>query len=242
MKNKLYLHIGLEKTGTTSFQNAISKIQDDADIKIFSVDKSNQKLVASFILSSRKNNLWANRLLKNDKTNYFNKLLEFLKKNQSFDIIISSEHLSGRLFKDEISLFLKSLSKYHNLDVLMVLRDNNSWMTSKYKEAIKNGFSGTLEDYQTDDGQGFFARNDQRKIINDWENKFLDFYKLVVFNYSDHIVSDIFQYLHLEMPIIHKKNISLRSDKSYEFVRFLNNFRLSQRKFMRLIIRKIFFQ
>lgn len=242
MKNKLYLHIGLEKTGTTSFQNAISKIQDDADIKIFSVDKSNQKLVASFILSSRKNNLWANRLLKNDKTNYFNKLLEFLKKNQSFDIIISSEHLSGRLFKDEISLFLKSLSKYHNLDVLIVLRDNNSWMTSKYKEAIKNGFSGTLEDYQTDDGRGFFARNDQRKIINDWENKFLDFYKLVVFNYSDHIVSDIFQYLHLEMPIIHKKNISLRSDKFYEFVRFLNNFRLSQRKFMRLIIRKIFFQ
>ena len=242
MKNNLYLHIGLEKTGTTSFQNAISKMQEDADIKNFSVDNSNQKLVASFILSSRKNNKWANRLLKNDKTNYFNELLEFIKKNQSFDIIISSEHLSGRLFKDEISLFLKSLSKYHNLNVLMVLRDNNSWMISKYKEAIKNGFSGTLEEYQTDDGQGFVARNDQKKIINDWENKCLGFYKLVFFNYSDNIVSDIFQYLCLEMPIIQIKNVSRRSDNSYEFVKFLNKFSLSQTKLMRLIIRKIFFQ
>ncbi|EAH7242188.1 hypothetical protein ELL53_08130 [Campylobacter coli] len=144
-----YVHIGTEKTGTTSIQEFLyinkSIIQKQNYFFAQSIGIKNHWDLAflgyslnkkdSYILN---NSLWNFQAIKQHKKNIFSKIKDEVKFNHK--IIFSSELLQSRLTRKreivKLYTFLKKLG-FTNIKVICYIRDANEMLRSLLSEAIK---------------------------------------------------------------------------------------------------------
>ncbi|MGI7423545.1 coiled-coil domain-containing protein [Campylobacter coli] len=144
-----YVHIGTEKTGTTSIQEFLyinkSIIQKQNYFFAQSIGIKNHWDLAflgyslnkkdSYILN---NSLWNFQAIKQHKKNIFSKIKDEVKFNHK--IIFSSELLQSRLTRKreivKLYTFLKKIG-FTNIKVICYIRDANEMLRSLLSEAIK---------------------------------------------------------------------------------------------------------
>ncbi len=158
---KLYLHIGTEKTGTSSIQETLFVNKEQLRKRgyhfVQSVgEKNNRKLPAFCMRESMDDDFFvANRITTPDQRKLFKKLVyDSLRKELSslskdiHTVIISSEHFHSRIkFQDEVENVRKLLSPYFSeIKIICYVREQSATLTSLYSTSIKVGSTGTLQD------------------------------------------------------------------------------------------------
>ncbi len=149
---KIYLHIGTEKTGTTSIQEFMARNKNKllnrgilySDIIGF---PNNTKLSVALQDSSKVDDsrvysgITTKGKILNLRENLLHKLEDEIKTTNPNIFVISSEHLSSRLTQqDEIERLCSFLKKLSNdITVIIYLRRQDKFFESLYSTAIKKG-------------------------------------------------------------------------------------------------------
>lgn len=196
---KLILHIGLEKTGSTSLQellyNSSKKrfgplLADQRDLFPYpnhidlcvhhSVDQSKIKFIKRYSKCKK----------------------EFIKKwifqQKDKHIFFTNEHISSRLSHfEEFKALIDTLSAGdHSITILLITRNYTEWTKSKYTEAVKGGYPYGYSYYLSAGGR--------------WHSRELDFENLLlllhslpvdlkVMRYSKNIVEDVLSFVNFEL-------------------------------------------
>ena len=149
---KIYLHIGTEKTGTTSIENFLTVNRDRLLKKKILYPKSlgspnNINLAIAFQSEEKqddlriRSNILTQKDIKNFQDRIYKNLKDEIERASPEILLISSEHLSSRLNKDkeihQLYQFLSSFSE--QIEVLIYLRRQDSFFESLYSTAIKSG-------------------------------------------------------------------------------------------------------
>lgn len=151
---KLYLHIGMEKTGSTSIQESLYINRD------YLLDQGVATLECGGLKNNRKFSLYAlekgayddyfieNNILTEEQRDNFDKSIEtdfdlemsLLPQNVE-TVIISSEHLHSRLRKtSEIARLHTLLSKYFDeIEIICYVREQSLVAASWYSTIVKSG-------------------------------------------------------------------------------------------------------
>ena len=183
---KLFLHIGTEKTGTTTIQsNLFSNRKALEDQGFFYPLSSTQKktgnhrlLVTAAMNYSNTDDFHQSNQLNTDykiKTWKENFLLEFndeidrFMKGELPNCIISSEHFHSRLLSlEEIKRLYNILQPYFsNIDIIVYLRRQDQMAASSYSTLIK---SGGTRSYMIE--QKKIPYYDYRSMIDRWSTVF----------------------------------------------------------------------
>lgn len=154
---KLIVHIGTEKTGTTTLQGALFKSKEE--LKKYGIHflqcagKRNNRALASYCLSDNKisDHYFKAKNIKtpNDKKRFELEFQEAFRKevvglSQSIDtVIVSSEHFSSRVTEaNEIKRLQKLWQPYfEEVIVVCYLREQMSMCSSLYSTSIRSGQS-----------------------------------------------------------------------------------------------------
>lgn len=171
-------HIGLERTGTTSFQrfctNNINLLKRHSILYptktlAFRVD-NHGPLVKSY-LNEETGADFAIRSAQAPKSSVLSSLFQEMAKTSAATVLISSEHFSSRFRGLEIKNLASDFSRY-NCKILVVVRDHRQRFFSSYSTSIRSGGLATLDDFAevalAPDNEQFRYRN----IINRWERSF----------------------------------------------------------------------
>ena len=153
---KLYLHIGTEKTGTTSIQSFLNKNRMKLSENGYHVLKCsgprNQRSIASycmpdnhfddFFLSQQIDNLEEKTEFRKKLKNAFDKEMSELD-DSVHSVIISSEHFHSRLKNvRDVERLRELISNYFSeVTVICYLREQSSLASSLYSTGIKAGVS-----------------------------------------------------------------------------------------------------
>ena len=164
MKRKLYLHIGCEKTGTTSIQDCLYINRDN--LKKYGYyflqsmgPKNNRKLTCYSIKEKVDDALYQNLLNKfSNNENIKKHIEEELEKeilnldNSIENVLISSEHFSSRLFLEEELLSLKNLLDrfFEEITIICYFREQSKACQSLFSTGIKSGSSKSFDFYVKD--------------------------------------------------------------------------------------------
>ncbi|MFW5886125.1 MAG: hypothetical protein ACOCUL_00065 [Bacteroidota bacterium] len=154
---KAFIHIGTEKTGSTSIQNCLLKNQlllkqNGIGLVNRFVDENSRKLAAYCMVNENIDDFFINNgLLDINSRQKFKLLLkneidyEVNKLDGNSNIIISSEHFHSRLKSEEEVNNLKILlEKYFtDFEVIVYLRRQDLMAMSLYSTALKVGFSNS---------------------------------------------------------------------------------------------------
>ncbi len=235
-KRTIYLHIGFEKTGTTSIQNYLYNNVDKLnDLGVFLIQtkfflKPNHVELATCFCEDY--NIGALRKPRSI-SRFLGRIKCFILENKDRDIIFSNEHLSSRLFEEDNIRALKDFlsSALHRVIVICYVRKPADWLVSRYSEAVKSGFSGTLDQFvRMDKPVTSFeplARNLAGRL-QVWRNVFCDdlivcdFEEAIQVGLVNHFISNVLQVrLFPDVSVI--KNTSL-SYEQIELLSFINKF------------------
>jgi len=175
----IYIHIGLQKTGTTSLQYYLDK----NNLLKFPLNplkhtKSNSDLFYSsgnqeFFYRCRRNNL--------KETDFHNSSMK--------DIIITCENFSNpgdnlKSLKNLLSYLSKTKNKF---TIILTLRDFEDYSKSMYAEAVTNSFVCEMRSFKN-------YRNYLERYLNNLNQLLMD-YPLKKFNYSKEINFQIIQFM-----------------------------------------------
>jgi len=165
MAHRLFLHIGIEKTGTKSIQNFLAKhrelIQQKFNIRtINSWGETNHQLLtlvaAPDSIRTRRIRMKFGLLDKYQMTKYIDQckiqLGKELSEHKSKAYVISSEHLSSRLYSvEEIQRLIDYLSiNFDDIKVVIYLRSQEKLIPSHLSTAIKVGNCFDLKELKFD--------------------------------------------------------------------------------------------
>ncbi|AFV87012.1 hypothetical protein [Alteromonas mediterranea] len=196
-KRTLYLHIGCEKTGTTSIQNVLADNRQ-ALLKqgIFYPDLGKLKFAQLLLPAAlqpfdypnkpRADYYPGNEVI--DPDSVWNSFIDLAKKNADKDVIISAEHFSSRT-KDKGLTYLKAkmnqLSSLFNIKIIVFLRRQDKFMESSYSTIIKAGgnigFDAFFETHLK-----LKERYDFSLLLNRWSS-FFDKSSLIVKDYETEV-------------------------------------------------------
>lgn len=150
MRKTVYLHIGLEKTGSTSIQqvlyNNYSLLKDNGFL--YPADLIGYPNHVELTTSYCKPNHIVK--LRYDKQGAFrSRLKAYVGQNKNYNIVFSNEHLSSRMVSDgeKMDLISDLSSAGHEVIGVCYLRNPKSWLVSAYSEAVKSGYRGSIEEY-----------------------------------------------------------------------------------------------
>lgn len=148
---KIFLHIGLEKTGSTS-------IQKFCELNKNLLIKRNVLFASGFF--GRSNHVELTTAFCGEKNagflrkpvcvkKFIGSLREFILINKDVDIIFSNEHLSSRIHSEKAlrELMEVLLVGGHKLVVICYIRNPADWLVSSYIEAVKSGYYGSAHNY-----------------------------------------------------------------------------------------------
>ncbi len=174
IKRKLILHIGTEKTGTTSIQESLfhnKELLMECEKVYFMQsigDKNNRLLPAAFMSIDKKDDFFikseiddtfSRTKFKENVINSFKKEYENIPDDVNA-VIISSEHFQSRLDTiSEIKELSDFLSEYfYEVKIVCYIRDMYSYFLSSYSTEIKAGRIMSIEEYllQCNSGNLFF--------------------------------------------------------------------------------------
>ncbi len=202
----LYLHVGLEKTGTTAFQEGLLDSTGNHGTIILNYgNKTNKNLTQALLEYFGAGSSWS-RATAGNVSQLVSSLTTDLERYADSDIVVSSEHFSGRFSQTEILLLISMLSKFHKVVVMIVDRDGSEWMNSKYNQAVKAGYSKSIKEYTAGKKSDWFARNDRAGIMDDWCGAGVEVKK---FHYSASVVTEMLTFLGFEVGVIPRSNGSL---------------------------------
>ena len=239
---KIYLHIGTEKTGTTSIQGFLADNRDELrkhkimyskvlgdpnnirlSIALQNIDKIDDSRIHSKITTKEAISAFRNDLKESLKN-------EIASENPDI-LIVSSEHLSSRMNKPEeierLKLFLNEFSE--DITIIVYLRRQDKFFESLYSTAIKKGhvldFDFPIIGQERED----FHYNRMLKL---WENVFgLENISVNIFEkiklFEQDAISDFIHTLHLPVTYVKKKekreNLSF-GRKKLAFLKEFNSF------------------
>ena len=197
IKPNLILHIGTEKTGSTSIQNFLKNNETHLNNlgyflpKIFG--KYNHYLLPFAFYDSYKNDSIVkslglsedNDLFKAKQKDLLKQLETECKKNNNYTWIITSELLSSRLTSiNEINLLSKFLrSNFNTIKVVLYLRDPVEFYVSFVHEQIKWGHESNSDLFSEEIINKYISLTDYKKLINNWISAF-SYEELVLRNYN----------------------------------------------------------
>lgn len=155
---KCFLHIGTEKTATTSIQDFLDlnrvKLQENNYIYTESAGKVNNKklAVAAYDLSRRDNltkklGINTDQELYSFQQNVIEKLEQELSNSSNSSVIFSSEYIQSRLRQPSELLRLKSILKrlgFDDISIIVYLRNPVDTANSLYSTAVKCGETSAL--------------------------------------------------------------------------------------------------
>lgn len=156
----LFIHIGCEKTGTTSIQHSLTANRAELDAlgtiyPSLGVHKFAQINLAAAVQT------WQNNSPKN--TEYYpqkdlnadyewDQLISICLSNLDKDVVISAEHFSSRLIEKGIEFIhqkLQAIREYFDIKIIVYLRRQDLFLESSYSTFIKaGGFVSFDEFYQ----------------------------------------------------------------------------------------------
>tara|TARA_Y100001968_G_scaffold333453_1_gene396350 strand:- start:2882 stop:3949 length:1068 start_codon:yes stop_codon:yes gene_type:complete len=143
--SKLFLHIGLHKTGTSSIQTALIQNKNNLiNEGIFYFNDLN------FFNNILHNDIFSNKLLNKCIIQLEN--ISKTKKNTIQKIIISNEAFSGNPFNgykniEIIIKYLSEIGKRFDTKIILYLRRQDELMESLYIQSIKEGETLIFEDF-----------------------------------------------------------------------------------------------
>jgi Sulfotransferase domain len=149
---KIIFHIGLEKTGTTSFQRFCArnarallqhKILYPKRTSAFYV-LNHAPLTASYLPDERPDDFHLRSSLANSEL--VKSLKREIEASNAENVIISSEHLSSRFGVPQIEKLAADFNEYECL-VVAALRDHLSRLFSSYSTRVMSGSDQTLEEF-----------------------------------------------------------------------------------------------
>jgi hypothetical protein len=188
---KFFLHIGLEKTGSTAFQSAVASISEDCcALAQIAIQPPFTRTISSYDLTTSLCSDDMLGLLRRPNPSFLRQLASFLSENRQLDIIWSDEHLSSRFLCDEeIRMLASMLTSFgHKLVVIMVERDSEDWLMSKYLQSLKGGCTKKYSEFQETGFRNPLEHDvDYLKFL--WGN---NCYELVSINYGVDVVEKIF--------------------------------------------------
>ena len=150
------LHIGTEKTGSTSLQTALSVNREHLSERGIFYSKTagtlNCRALAAAFCQFSSNDIYLGRLGIADETHHTawcNNLLDEIREEvvtaqTGHDIfVLSSEHFSSRLVSEEQIASLKSLvlALFADIDVACYLRRQDRMAVSRHNEVLRAGFA-----------------------------------------------------------------------------------------------------
>ncbi len=177
----LYLHIGTEKTGTTSIQHFMAHNRDvlrsQGVLYPRSPGETNHTGIAALAQSADHGELWQKLGITTleERDNYAESLRSSLAEELSagrFDrVVLSNEHCSSRLPQDDevstLHTFLSGL--FSRIRIVVYLRRQDDLLVSTYSTGIKNGRTEMLQ-LPTERALG--ARYDYWQLLNRWSSVF----------------------------------------------------------------------
>ena len=223
----IYIHIGLQKTGTTSLQYYLDK----NNLLKFPLDPIKRSKINNDLFYSSGNQEFFCRCRKNNlkETDFQNLLMK--------DTIITCENFSNpgdnlKSLKNLLSYLSKTKNKFI---IILTLRDFEDYCKSMYAEAVTNSFVCEMRSFN-------IYRNYLERHFNKL-NKLLIDYPVKKFNYSKEINFQIIQFLTsnkfiYENLLMNKKNKHFKYNiKDLEKLAFGNrlkgwipNYRIKLRK------------
>ena len=236
-KSRLILHVGLEKTGTTSLQNILLQIGNPRVLQLGG--RSNFDLALAF--STRPLPTFKDPNLLSNQSDFLAQLKKAVLHQQT-SLILSSEHLSGRLSKDDIELFLGKITDITNVSVILVTRENKKWIQSKYKEAVKNGYVYSIDRYRKDEVDPY-SRRCQSSIICDWQQaclKYREFCELDLLPYSADINQRLIKLCGLQNSRLEiSRSNTTKRNFMYTAIKVINTLNLQRYPLVRRIVRRL---
>ena len=149
---KAFLHIGTEKTGTTTIQHFLAKNRENLLRQGYLYPSSPGKITHTklviFALESTKiqdihklHGFTNPEKVKLFKTKFKPKLIQEIKSIDVDKVIFSSEHCSSRLISKEQIKELKTLldEMFEDIEIIIYLRRQDKFLSSSYSTAIKAG-------------------------------------------------------------------------------------------------------
>ncbi len=186
MANDCYIHIGAEKCGSTTIQKSLEINHEYLKKNKILVPKglgrntgplNHTKLVVASYKYNQKDDL-TELFYKNQNREDF--LIDCLKtidqkkkliRNNDFSTILSAEHFSSRLRKENISNFKNLVDKFSsNLKIILIIRNQMDWHISAYNTFIRCGGKKTFDEWIK---ISLMQRSaDWYLIISQWEKYF----------------------------------------------------------------------
>jgi hypothetical protein len=171
-------HIGLERTGTTSFQrfctnnaNLLKRRSILYPTKAIAFRVDNHGPLVKSYLNEETGADFAIRSAQASKARVLLSLFQEIAKTSAKTVLISSEHFSSRFRSLEIKDLASDFGRY-NCKILIVVRDHRQRFFSSYSTSIRSGGLATLDDFAdvalAPDSDQFRYRN----VINCWERSF----------------------------------------------------------------------
>lgn len=184
MQKKLYVHVGMPKTGTTAIQNfcvANSKVLESKGYcyPIFSYKYSGVPAVHNGIFLSRriydKN---GNRQKEIEDQNFSDNMSLILEKFKKYDnVILSDEGIwRGAKWRKELGASLKQISEENDFQIVIIayLRRQDEYLSSLWAQNVKIGHFNS----STDTWEEWLARHDGAAVL-DYAQRIDEFIELV---------------------------------------------------------------
>lgn len=194
----IFLHIGIEKTGTTSIQAFFNEnrgaLQEKGllypDLSTFSKFKSHSHshshsvLTSAIMKSSNRVNI-PEEIKENVKAS---DILTSIKDQVLTDesIFISSEHLSSRLNIQDIVVLKNEVQTHlpnYKIKIVICLRRQDQLFKSSYSTMIKSGTTKSLDEYY-DEALNRSPYFDYKTMLKNWEMTF-GFDNLIIYSFDE---------------------------------------------------------
>jgi len=174
----IFIHIGLEKTGTTSIQNFLFNNAEqlkqkyifystmlDKDQRSLSIYSGQSKYIRGLVSKDKEIKI------KKELPQTIKSIIDKFEKSNCTNLVFSNEHLSSRLKDTNDLKNLKELFKPYNYPIKIVIyvRNQVDLLESLYFEFIKSGGKDSLSNWSKD---FTFIEIDFNKLLKEWGSVF----------------------------------------------------------------------
>lgn len=192
----LYIHIGCEKTGTTTIQNSLAKNRTELRNQGFLYPEFGKNPVGHFSLPASLHYL---DHPKSSVPGYYDihdvepevewqNFITLCQQNQDANIIVSAEHFSSRVGPNGIAFIkdkLAALTPYFDIKFILFLRRQDLFLESSYSTTVKSGGTTPFDRY-VELNCHFDKRYNFKHLIHKWLTHF-DKTQFIVKEYADSV-------------------------------------------------------